>query len=246
MTTETNGKLAQDAIIQVEDLKIYYPTDEGVVRAVDGVDFELKTGETLGVVGESGCGKTTLGRTVVGLQPATSGDLVFEGNSLPGMAREREPDLRRRVQIIFQNPDATLNPQKSVGETIRRPLELFDLIPSPEQEKRVADLLKSVNLPPSYAQRYPHELSGGEKQRVAIARGLVNRPPVILADEPTAPLDSERAMAVIRILNKMARTFETAIIVVTHDEKIIPTFKRIYHIRDGVTHEEAGEGLSFK
>lgn len=114
-----------------------------------------------------------------------------------------------------------------------------------EARQRALELLTALDVQHK-ARAMPSQLSGGEQQRVAIARGLVNRPPVILADEPTAPLDSERAMAVIRILNKMARTFETAIIVVTHDEKIIPTFKRIYHIRDGVTHEEAGEGLSFK
>ena len=114
-----------------------------------------------------------------------------------------------------------------------------------ETRQRALELLTALDVQHK-ARAMPSQLSGGEQQRVAIARGLVNRPPVILADEPTAPLDSERAMAVIRILNKMARTFETAIIVVTHDEKIIPTFKRIYYIGDGVTHEEAGEGLSFK
>ncbi len=114
-----------------------------------------------------------------------------------------------------------------------------------ETRQRALELLTALDVQHK-ARAMPSQLSGGEQQRVAIARGLVNRPPVILADEPTAPLDSERAMAVIRILNKMARTFETAIIVVTHDEKIIPTFKRIYYIRDGVKHEEAGEGLSFK
>jgi len=114
-----------------------------------------------------------------------------------------------------------------------------------ETRQRALELLTALDVQHK-ARAMPSQLSGGEQQRVAIARGLVNRPPVILADEPTAPLDSERAMAVIRILNKMARTFETAIIVVTHDEKIIPIFKRIYYIGDGVTHEEAGEGLSFK
>ena len=114
-----------------------------------------------------------------------------------------------------------------------------------ETRQRALELLTALDVQ-HRARAMPSQLSGGEQQRVAIAQGLVNRPPVILADEPTAPLDSERAMAVIRILNKMARTFETAIIVVTHDEKIIPTFKRIYYIGDGVTHEEAGEGLSFK
>ena len=116
--------------------------------------------------------------------------------------------------------------------------------PDADARSRALDLLGALDVR-HRASAMPSQLSGGEQQRVAIARGLVNRPPVILADEPTAPLDSERAMAVIRILNEMARSFETAIIVVTHDEKIIPTFKRIYHIRDGVTHEEAGEGRAY-
>ena len=191
------------------------------VHAVDNVDLTLAPGETVAIVGESGCGKTTLGRTVVGLQPPTGGDLVFEGNALPGMAREREPDLRRRVQIIFQNPDATLNPQKSVGETIRRPLELFNLLPSHEQESRVSDLLKSVNLPPSYAQRYPHELSGGEKQRVAIARAFASEPELIVCDEPLSALDVSVQAAILNLLVDLQKTSNTAYLFISHDLSVV-------------------------
>ena len=221
-----------DPLLVLGELRCYYRLRRSLkdfslgytqrhVHAVDNVDLTLAPGETVAIVGESGCGKTTLGRTVVGLQPATGGDLVFEGDPLPGMAREREPDLRRRVQIIFQNPDATLNPQKSVGETIRRPLELFDLIPAPEQEIRVADLLKSVNLPPSYALRYPHELSGGEKQRVAIARAFAAEPELIVCDEPLSALDVSVQAAILNLLVDLQKTSNTAYLFISHDLSVV-------------------------
>ncbi|MBM09672.1 MAG: glutathione ABC transporter ATP-binding protein [Magnetovibrio sp.] len=219
-------------LLMLGELRCYYRLRRGLkdlasgraqqrVHAVDNVDLTLAPGETVAIVGESGCGKTTLGRTVVGLQPATGGELVFEGNTLPGMAREREPDLRRRVQIIFQNPDATLNPQKSVGETIRRPLELFNLIPVDEQEGRVAELLKSVNLPPSYAQRYPHELSGGEKQRVAIARAFAAEPELIVCDEPLSALDVSVQAAILNLLVDLQKTSNTAYLFISHDLSVV-------------------------
>ena len=150
--------------------------------------------------------------------------------------------LRRdKIGFVFQAP--YLIPFLDATDNVAL-LPMLAGVRNDEARERALELLTSLDVQ-HRAQAMPSQLSGGEQQRVAIARGLVNRPPVILADEPTAPLDSERAMAVIRILNDMACKFETAIIVVTHDEKIIPTFKRIYHIRDGVTHEEAGEGRAF-
>lgn len=212
-----------DTLLEIGNLRCYYRLRRGLkdfvtggkaklVRAVDGVDLMLGRGQTLSIVGESGCGKTTLGRTVVGLQAATAGDLVFEGKPLEGMARERGTDLRRRVQIIFQNPDATLNPQKSVGETIRRPLQLFGLVPASEQADRVAALLRSVNLPAAYAQRYPHELSGGEKQRVAIARTILKAPPILILDEATSALDSHTEKEIQDALDRVARDRTTLVI----------------------------------
>lgn len=223
---------AADELLDIQDLRCYYPVRRGLkdfvtgssikhVQAVDDVDLALGRGRTLAIVGESGCGKTTLGRTVVGLQSATAGDLIFEGNHLAGMARSRGADLRRRVQIIFQNPDATLNPQKSVGETIRRPLELFRLVPTAERENRVDELLQSVNLPASYAQRYPHELSGGEKQRVAIARAFAAEPELIVCDEPLSALDVSVQAAILNLLVDLQKSFNTAYMFISHDLSVV-------------------------
>jgi putative ABC transport system ATP-binding protein len=156
-------------------------------------------------------------------------------------ARDLRALRRDQIGFVFQAP--YLIPFLDATDNVAL-LPMLAGLPNDESRRRALELLTALDVA-HRAQAMPSQLSGGEQQRVAIARGLVNRPPVILADEPTAPLDSERAMAVIRILNDMARRFETAIIVVTHDEKIIPTFKRIYHIRDGVTHEEVGEGRGF-
>ena len=219
-------------LLDIGNLRCYYPLRRGLkdfvtgsavrhVHAIDDIDLVLGRGQTLAIVGESGCGKTTLGRAVVGLQSATAGDLIFEGKHLAGLARQRGPDLRRRVQIIFQNPDATLNPQKSVSEAIRRPLELFKLAPADEQEARVAALLRSVNLPAHYALRYPHELSGGEKQRVAIARAFAAEPELIVCDEPLSALDVSVQAAILNLLVELQKSSNTAYMFISHDLSVV-------------------------
>ena len=219
-------------LLGIASLECYYPVRRRIleflmggrqkfVHAVDGIDIELERGRTLSIVGESGCGKTTLGRAVVGLQPASGGDLMFEGSRLAGLARDRGPELRRRVQIIFQNPDATLNPQKSVGEAIRRPLELFKLVPESEQQARVAELLESVNLPVAYAERYPHELSGGQKQRVAIARAFAAEPELIVCDEPLSALDVSVQAAILNLLVDLQKRSRTAYMFISHDLSVV-------------------------
>ncbi len=227
-----NGAETSDSLLDIDDLRCYYRLRRGLkdfltgapaklVHAVDDIDLEVGRGQTLAIVGESGCGKTTLGRTVVGLQSATAGEQVFEGKALAGLARARGPNLRRRIQIIFQNPDATLNPQKSVGETIRRPLQLFELVPAEEQEDRVAALLRSVNLPASYVHRYPHELSGGEKQRVAVARAFAAEPDLIVCDEPLSALDVSVQAAILNLLVTLQKTSDTAYMFISHDLSVV-------------------------
>ena len=231
--------------ILIEGLKKRYGSAETAVDALKGVNMQVAPGEVVGLIGPSGSGKSTLLKCLGAVIEPTAGRMRLGEEVIydEGWKVRDLRELRRdRIGFVFQAPylipflDATDNVAllpmlagKSNAEARRQALELLHALDVGHRAKAM-----------------PSQLSGGEQQRVAIARGLVNRPPVILADEPTAPLDSQRAMAVIRILNDMAHRFETAIIVVTHDEKIIPTFKRIYHIRDGVTHEETGEGKDFQ
>ncbi len=231
--------------IHIEGLTKRYGEGDTAVDALKGVDMKVAPGEVVGLIGPSGSGKSTLLKCLGAvIEPTagrmTLGDQVIYDN---GWKIRDLRELRRdRIGFVFQAP--YLIPFLDVTDNVAL-LPMLAGVPNAEARKRALELLTALDVH-HRAKAMPSQLSGGEQQRVAIARGLVNRPPVILADEPTAPLDSERALAVIRILNDMARQFETAIIVVTHDEKIIPTFKRIYHIRDGVTHEEAGEARDFE
>lgn len=230
--------------IRIEGLKKRYGRGDTAVDALKGVDMQVAPGEVVGLVGPSGSGKTTLLKCLGAVIEPTAGRMIL-GDEVIYDGSWKVNDLRAlrrdRIGFIFQAP--YLIPFLDVTDNVAL-LPMLAGKPNAESRQQAVELFKALDVE-HRAKAMPAQLSGGEQQRVAIARGLVNRPPVILADEPTAPLDSERALAVIRILNEMARKFETAIIVVTHDEKIIPTFKRIYHIRDGVTYEEVGEGRSF-
>lgn len=231
--------------IRIEGLKKRYGVGDTAVDALKGVDMEVAPGEVVGLIGPSGSGKTTLLKCLGAVIDPTSGRMTL-GDEIIYDAGWKVRDLRAlrrdKIGFVFQAP--YLIPFLDVTDNVAL-LPMLAGVSNDEARKRALELLTALDVQ-HRARAMPSQLSGGEQQRAAIARGLVNRPPVILADEPTAPLDSQRAMAVIRILNDMALRFETAIIVVTHDEKIIPTFKRIYHIRDGVTHEEVGEGRGFE
>ena len=230
--------------IRIEGLKKRYGQGDTAVDALKGVNMVVAPGEVVGLVGPSGSGKSTLLKCLGAIIEPTAGrmilgqDVIFENGWKISDLRALRRD---KIGFVFQAP--YLIPFLDVTDNVAL-LPMLAGVANGEARKRALVLLKALDVE-HRARAMPSQLSGGEQQRVSIARGLINRPPVILADEPTAPLDSERALAVIRILNQMARQFDTAIIVVTHDEKIIPTFKRIYHIRDGVTHEEVGEGRRF-
>ncbi|HUH58601.1 MAG TPA: ABC transporter ATP-binding protein [Candidimonas sp.] len=212
-----------------------------IVDALKRVDMDVSPGEVVGLIGPSGSGKSTLLKCL-GAVIEPSGGRMQLGDQLIYEDGWHIKDLRAlrrdKIGFVFQAP--YLIPFLDVTDNVAL-LPMLAGVPNSESRRRALELLEALDVR-HRATAMPAQLSGGEQQRVAIARALVNRPPVILADEPTAPLDSERALSVIRILNQMAAQYQTAIIVVTHDEKIIPTFKRIYHIRDGATHEEAGEG----
>lgn len=229
--------------IHIEGLTKRYGEGDTAVDALKGVDMKVAPGEVVGLIGPSGSGKSTLLKCLGAVIEPTSGRMTLGDQVIydNGWKIRDLRELRRdRIGFVFQAP--YLIPFLDVTDNVAL-LQMLAGIPNAEARKRALDLLTALDVH-HRAKAMPSQLSGGEQQRVAIARGLVNRPPVILADEPTAPLDSERALGVIRILNQMAQQFRTAIIVVTHDEKIIPTFKRIYHIRDGRTYEEAGQGLT--
>ena len=227
--------------IRIEGVSKRYGQGETAVDALKHVDMAVAPGEVVGLIGPSGSGKTTLLKCLGAIIEPTAGRMTLGGEVIydNGWRIKDLRALRRdRIGFVFQAP--YLIPFLNVTDNVAL-LPMLAGHTNRDARQRAVDLLEALDVG-HRARAMPSQLSGGEQQRVAIARGLVNRPPVILADEPTAPLDSERALAVIRILNDMAGQFETAIIVVTHDEKIIPTFRRIYHIRDGVTYEEQGEG----
>lgn len=230
--------------IIIEGLLKRYGKGDAAVDALKGVDMVVSPGETVGLIGPSGSGKSTMLKCLGAVIEPTGGrmtlgeDVIYDNgwkiNDLRALRRDK-------IGFVFQAP--YLIPFLDVTDNVAL-LPMLSGIPNREARRQALELLDALDVA-HRARAMPTQLSGGEQQRVSIARALVNRPPVILADEPTAPLDSERALAVIRILNKMALQYETAIIVVTHDEKIIPTFKRIYNIRDGRAVEEAGEGRAF-
>ena len=231
--------------IRIEGLRKRYGQGDTAVDALKDVNMAVAPGEVVGLIGPSGSGKSTLLKCLGAVIEPSAGRMTL-GNDVIYDDGWKTRDLRAlrrdRIGFVFQAP--YLIPFLDVTDNVAL-LPMLAGMPNKEARQRALELLQALDVQ-HRARAMPAQLSGGEQQRVAIARGLVYRPPVILADEPTAPLDSERALAVIRILNDMARRFETAIIVVTHDEKIIPTFRRIYHIRDGVTHEEAGEGRAIE
>ncbi len=230
-----------DTGIRIEGLKKRYGHGEAAVDALKDVNMSVAPGEVVGLIGPSGSGKSTLLKCLGAVIEPTAGrmwlgdELIFDDGWKTSDLRALRRD---RIGFVFQAP--YLIPFLDVTDNVAL-LPMLAGQPNAVARRRAAELLAALDVGHRAAAR-PSALSGGEQQRVAIARALANQPPVILADEPTAPLDSERALGVMRILNDMARQYRTAVIVVTHDEKIIPTFRRIYHIRDGQTFEEAGEG----
>lgn len=230
--------------ITITGLSKRYGEGASAVDALKDVNMRVAPGEVVGLIGPSGSGKTTLLKCLGAVIEPTSGRMTLGDEDIydNGWKISDLRELRRdRIGFIFQAP--YLIPFLDVTDNVAL-LPMLAGWRNAEARARALELLQALDVA-HRAKALPSELSGGEQQRVSIARALANRPPVILADEPTAPLDSERALAVVRILNQMASQYQTAIIVVTHDEKIIPTFKRIYNIRDGKTIEETGEGRSF-
>jgi len=223
-------------LLSFEDLKIYYPQEsqslvsllglgeKKFVKAVDDVSVRLSKGRTLGVVGESGCGKSTLVKGLIGLEPVTSGDVEFLGLDIDQPVSERETNLIKEMQMVFQNPDSTLNPSYSVGKQIARPIRRFKTVPRDQVKSEVIRLLKAVRLDEIYYDRLPRQLSGGEKQRVGIARALASRPDLIICDEPVSALDVSVQAAVINLLLEIQEIYGSSMIFIAHDLSVVRFF----------------------
>jgi oligopeptide transport system ATP-binding protein len=215
-------------LLEVRGLYKYFPINAGVlsrhvgdVKAVDGIDFTIRAGETLGLVGESGSGKTTAGRVVLNLLPATKGEVIFNGRNILELKREESRMLRKEMQIIFQDPYASLNPRMTVGDIISEPLRIHNLAKGKDAEARVQDLLRLVGLQPYHANRYPHEFSGGQRQRIGIARALAVDPKFIVADEPVSALDVSIQAQVINLLQDLQQQFGLTFLFIAHDLSVV-------------------------
>jgi oligopeptide transport system ATP-binding protein len=217
-----------DTLICVENLTKHFPITRGffqkqigAVRAVDGVSFRIKRGETLGLVGESGCGKSTTGRCLLQLHHPTSGRVEFEGVDLVSLNGEALRHTRRKMQMIFQDPYASLNPRMTVGDIVSEPLLIHKVASGREVEERVAHLLEVVNLNPSFASRYPHEFSGGQRQRIGLARALSLQPSFIVCDEPISALDVSIQAQVVNMLEELQEKFNLTYLFIAHDLSVV-------------------------
>ena len=235
MTSPTTGSTATPPILEVQDLRKYFPIKKGMfsrtvgqVKALDGISFDVHAGEVLGLVGESGCGKTTAGRCILQLTAPTSGSVKFEGQELVGLPRRQMRPLRRRMQIVFQDPYSSLNPRLTVRSMLREAITTHDLARGRAVDDRVAELLTLVGLSPTHAARYPHEFSGGQRQRIGIARALAVEPRLIVADEAVSALDVSIQAQVVNLLRDLQRQMNLTYIFIAHDLSVVK------HISDRV------------
>ena len=217
-------------LLEVRGLAMHFPVSEGIVltrkigdvKAVDGVDFDIKRGETLGLVGESGCGKTTTGRCILRLERPTAGEILFDGQDVNRMERRDLVALRRRMQVIFQDPYSSLNPRMKVGDIIAEPIKVHGVEPDARRRRdKVRDLLSVCGLDPKFADRYPHEMSGGQRQRVGIARALALDPEFIVCDEPVSALDVSIQAQVVNLLEDLRERFGLTYLFIAHDLSVV-------------------------
>jgi oligopeptide transport system ATP-binding protein len=224
-----------DTLLRVENLKMHFPIYRGVfqrqvgaIRAVDEISFDIKRGETLGLVGESGCGKSTTGRAILQLYRPTSGNVNFDGTDLVQLKGESLRQMRRKMQMIFQDPYASLNPRMTVGEIVSEPLLVHNVVSANEANERVKQLLELVRMNPSFSSRYPHEFSGGQRQRIGVARALALQPSFIVCDEPISALDVSIQAQVVNLLEELQDQFNLTYLFIAHD------LSMVRHISDRV------------
>jgi len=216
-------------LVELDDLKVWFPIKSGIVldrhvgdvKAVDGVSLEIQRGETLGLVGESGCGKSTVGRALLRLYEPTAGKIVFDGTDITHMSEKELRPLRRRMQMVFQDPYASLNPRHSVGRMVGEPLRVHGLSRGKDVHKKVRELLQVVGLPADAASRYPHEFSGGQRQRIGLARALALNPDFIVCDEPVSALDVSIQAQIVNLLETLQREFDLTYLFIAHDLAVV-------------------------
>lgn len=218
-----------DKLVEVKDLKLYFPITKGTliqrhigdIKAVDGISFYIRRGETLGLVGESGCGKSTTGRAILQLYKPTAGDVLYENVSLVNAHPSTIRKMRQKMQMIFQDPYSSLNPRMTVGSIISEPMEIFNLLPKKDRRERVQDLLKRVGLNPYFINRYPHEFSGGQRQRIGVARALAVEPSFIVCDEPISALDVSIQAQIINLLEGLQAEMGLTYLFIAHDLSVV-------------------------
>ncbi len=216
-------------MLDVRELKMHFPLTQGIifqrkvgaVQAVDGVSFSVKRGETLGLVGESGCGKSTTGRAILQLYKPTAGNVVFNGSDLTLLDSSQMRRMRRHLQMIFQDPYASLNPRMTVGNIVSEPMQIHKLVAKSERTQRVQELLQTVGLNPYFANRYPHEFSGGQRQRIGIARALAANPDFIVCDEPVSALDVSIQAQIVNLLEDLQDQFGLTYLFIAHDLSVV-------------------------
>jgi oligopeptide/dipeptide ABC transporter ATP-binding protein len=221
--------VASKTLIDVRDLKMHFPLTQGIirqrvigyVRAVDGISFSIERGQTLGLVGESGSGKTTIGRTIVRLYKPTAGQILFGDKDLAKMDGEELRLARQRIQMVFQDPFASLNPRFTIGSLIAEPMHIYKVASRTEIRERTTELLRVVGLRPEYIDRYPHEFSGGQRQRIAVARAMSINPEFVIADEPVSALDVSIRAQVLNLLQRLQKQFDLTYLFVSHDLSVV-------------------------
>ncbi len=218
----------EKALLKIENLKVHFPIKKGIlsrtvgyVHAVDGISFELMPGETLGIVGESGCGKTTAGMAAMHLTPPTGGKVFWKNQDLGSMSASRLRSLRGEMQLIFQDPYSSLNPRMTIGQILSDPMDIHKRYPGPQRKERLDFLMETVGLSPNLTNRYPHEFSGGQRQRIGIARALALDPTLIIGDEPVSALDVSIQAQIINLLVKLKKEFNLSLIIISHDLAVV-------------------------
>ncbi|WP_264555059.1 ABC transporter ATP-binding protein [Halocatena marina] len=227
-TEQSTSRSASDSLLTVRNLKKHYPVRSGLfnriqqhVKAVDGVSFDIERGETFAVVGESGCGKTTLGKTLARLYSPTEGEIRFDGQDIASLSERQLKSVRRNIQVVYQDPSSSLNPRRRIEDIIAEPLVVHEVGTKDERKKRVAELLRRVDLPVEFKHRYPSALSGGQKQRVAVARAVALEPKFVVLDEPTSALDVSVQAKIISLLDELQTELELTYLIISHDLSLV-------------------------